>query len=134
MLFNARGKSLFFFVHLPWNHKKIAYKNHKITKKSHTDNTKNQKSLKTYRKITRKNHLQALKSQKNHRKKSCDFKITKITHAILRSDLPFGSTIIPECKLVTITAFLPQTTSIRGEGALRTRENVKMLCCLITFV
>ena len=78
----------FFFVHLPGNNKKITYQNHKITKKSHTQSTKNHKSLKNYGKITRKSLQKSIKSLKNHRRRSCDFKIIKFTYAILRSDLP----------------------------------------------
>ena len=46
----------FFFVHLPWNHKKITNKITKSQEKSHTKSTKNHKSLKNYWTITRKNH------------------------------------------------------------------------------
>ena len=70
MMFIPRGKSLVFFVHL------------EITKKSH-------KSLK----IAEKSHEKITKSTKitkNHRKKSCYSKITKITYAIFRSDVPLG--------------------------------------------
>ena len=66
--------------------------NHKITRK--ITYRKHQISLITEKLL--KNHTkkstEITKITKNHREKSCDFKITKITYAILRSDLPLGFT------------------------------------------
>ena len=64
------------------NHKKITHRKHK--KSQITENL-----LKNHTKKSLKSNKIAKKSQK----KSCDFKITNITYAILRSHLPLDSII-----------------------------------------
>ena len=49
-----------------------------------------EKSLRNHSKITQKITKRSLKSFKNHKIKSCDFKITKVTYTILTGDLPLA--------------------------------------------
>ena len=85
-----RGKSLIFFrtppsksqknhIQKSQNHKKITYRKHQ--KSQITENVLKNDTTKS---------LKCTKIAKKSQKKSCDFKITKITYAILRSDLPLG--------------------------------------------
>ena len=81
------------------NRKKNHIQNRKITRK--ITNRKHQKSQITEKLL--KNHTKtSLESQKITEKKSCDFKITKITYATLRSDLPLG-----KCQHFTIFEIPP---------------------------
>ena len=118
---DPRGKSLIFF----------SYTSLEITKKSLTKISKSQKI--TYGKHQKSQITEKL--LKNHTKKSlkitriitksqnksCDFKITKITYAILRNDLPLAKTPLTafhlhySCKSV---ALLPRIVSINQTASM----------------
>ena len=77
------------FFHTPsLKPQKITYKNHKkITYRKHQKSQITEKLLKNHIKKS----LESTKiNKKNHRRKSCDFKITKIMYTFMRSDLPLG--------------------------------------------
>ena len=83
-----RGNSLIFFRTPPLKSQKNHIQNHKITRKitcrKHQKSQITDKLLKNHT----KNSLEITRITKITERKSCDFKITKITYAVLRSDLP----------------------------------------------
>ena len=88
--FTARGNSQIFFRTPPLKSQKNHIQNHKITRKiAYRKHQKSQITDKLLKNHTKKS-LEITKITKNHREKSCDFKITKITYAILRSDSPLA--------------------------------------------